>query len=391
VRKRIPGWRSGPHRSDTYRSVRILPELRAVQVERDSQMFPARTIFLGEKYDLGETIVPQSMSRLSLPKAVIDLFWAKETVLELPEPLWLRFLPRAVVLSLAWRIGGRVRRRRRETVTYAIENNTLDGVLFGKRRPQPLIGWLVKRGLRVFVALSFDRIAFGSAGARNSYNALGTGTSVETKTWEELPTAGTTPRPSGAAGRAIFVGRLEERKGIRQLLAAWAEVEHDLPSAMLSIVGGGELQDVVEAWSRDRPESRTWVGEVEHEVVASLMLAHDVVVAPSIRWGRWREQIGLPIGEGLQAGLTVVTTDETGLADWLGEHGHRVCAVADVSQQLAPALHEALSQPIPADAVRSSLPEVPGRIAADHWLHSPRTIDPNHAVTTATELTGGQK
>jgi glycosyltransferase involved in cell wall biosynthesis len=377
--------------ADRPQSLRILPELRAVQVERDSKMTPARTIFLGEKYDLGETIVPQSMTRLSLPMAAVDLFWAQETVLELPEPLWLRFLPRAVILSLAWRIGGRIRRRRRETVTYAIENNTLDGVLFGHRRPQPLISWLVKRALRVFVALSFDRIAFGSAGARNSYDALRTGTKVETRAWNELPEATTALRPNDTAGRAIFVGRLEERKGIRELIAAWAEVEQMLPLAKLSIVGGGELQTVVETWSKERPESRIWVGEVEHEAVSALMLVHDVVVAPSIRWGRWREQIGLPIGEGLQAGLTVVTTDETGLADWLREHGHRVCAAGDVSQHLALNLREALAQPIPAEVVRSSLPEVSGRIAADRWLHSPRTTTPNHAVTTATEPTGGKK
>jgi glycosyltransferase involved in cell wall biosynthesis len=377
--------------ADRPQSLRILPELRAVQVERDSKMTPARTIFLGEKYDLGETIVPQSMTRLSLPMAAVDLFWAQETVLELPEPLWLRFLPRAVILSLAWRIGGRVRRRRRETVTYAIENNTLEGVLFGNRQPQPLIGWLVKKALRVFVAQSFDRIAFGSAGARDSYDALGTGIKVETKAWEELPAASTAPRPSGTAGRVIFVGRLEERKGIRQLIAAWAEVEETFPSARLSIVGGGELQTVVEAWCKERPQSRTWVGEVEHEAVAALMLVHDVVVAPSIRWGRWREQIGLPIGEGLQAGLTVVTTDETGLADWLKKHGHRVCAATEISQRLALDLRGALAQPIPAEVVRSSLPEVAGRIAADRWLHSPRTTAPNHATTTATEVTGGQK
>jgi glycosyltransferase involved in cell wall biosynthesis len=370
------------------RSVRILPELRAVQVERAAHMTPARTIFLGEKYDLGKTPLPSTITRLTLPRTIIELFRARETVLELPEPLWLRFLPKALVLSLAWRAGGILRRGRRQTVTYAIENNDLGAIFFGRRRPQKVIGLVVRMVLRAFVSSSFDRIAFGSAGARHSYESLGIAPRVETRAWDELPAAGPASAAGPLSGRAIFVGRLEERKGIKHLLAAWDEVERVRPDAKLTIIGGGDLEGEIDAWSRTRPESRTWVGEMEHVGIAEAMITHDVLVAPSIRWGRWREQIGLPIGEGLQAGLTIVTTDETGLAPWLKAHEHHVIPAELVSSQLARVLANALARPIPRDVVRNSLPALPGRIAADLWLHNPFDAAPTPQQTISAESTG---
>jgi len=353
------------------KSIRVLPELRAVQVERAAHMTPARTIFLGEKYDLGTTLLPPSMKRLTPIRTAMSLFFARETVLELPEPLWLRFLPKAVFFSLAWRAGGILLNRSRQTVTYAIENNDLDALLFGRRKPQVLVSKILRLALRSFISLSFDRIAFGSAGACESYESLGLSPKVITCRWDELPAANPMPPARPRSSGAIFVGRLEERKGIEHLISAWSEVEKNLPNASLTIVGGGDLESVVDAWSQERPKSRAWAGEIEHRGVSELINKYTVLVAPSIRWGRWREQIGLPIGEGLQNGLTVVTTDETGLANWLKSNGHHVVPVERVSSDLAEVITRAVSLPLSNNAVRDSLPSVPGRIAADRWLHTP--------------------
>jgi len=372
------------------RSIRILPELRAVQVERAVHMTPARTIFLGEKYDLGKTVLPSSMVRLTLPGTVLDLFLANEAVLELPEPLWLRFLPKAILFSVAWRAGGLLRNRRRQTVTYAIENNDLDSIFFGRRKPKLLVSKMLRVVLRAFVSSTFDRIAFGSAGARESYESLGLGPNVVTRAWDELPAASVAPTKSGNAESAIFVGRLEARKGVEHLISAWSDVERDLPGARLTIIGGGELDSVVEAWCQARPSSRAWVGEVEHEGIAALIKENDVLVAPSIRWGRWREQIGLPIGEGLQDGLTVVTSDETGLAEWLRDNGHYVIPAERLSSELAKILVGALAHPLPSDVVKNSLPTLPGRIAADHWLHNPLDAAPTASPTATNSESAGR-
>jgi glycosyltransferase involved in cell wall biosynthesis len=100
------------------------------------------------------------------------------------------------------------------------------------------------------------------------------------------------------------------------------------------------------------------------------MLEHaSILVAPSLREGRWREQVGNPILEALATGTTVVTTTETGIADWLLDHGHHVIRPAHLRERLGPAIIDALQQPLPIDRVLASLPTEDGRALADAWLH----------------------
>jgi glycosyltransferase involved in cell wall biosynthesis len=59
---------------------------------------------------------------------------------------------------------------------------------------------------------------------------------------------------------------------------------------------------------------------VPRSEVHELLRSGAVVVMPSVRLRRWREQIGLPLVEGLAHGCRVVTTTETGLAEDLRTH-----------------------------------------------------------------------
>ena len=93
-----------------------------------------------------------------------------------------------------------------------------------------------------------------------------------------------------------------------------------------------------------------------------------VLVLPSQPAPGWREQVGLPICEGLAHGCTIVTSTETGLAGWLAFHGHRVESPAVPADDWAGALALALRQGRPASAVLDDLPIVDGRLAADAWL-----------------------
>jgi glycosyltransferase involved in cell wall biosynthesis len=89
-------------------------------------------------------------------------------------------------------------------------------------------------------------------------------------------------------------------------------------------------------------------------------------VLPSQPSATWREQVGLPIVEGLSYGCTIVTTTETGLAGWLSEHGHRVVAADADDGELAAAVAAALLNPV--EDVVASLPDHDGRLAADAWM-----------------------
>jgi glycosyltransferase involved in cell wall biosynthesis len=223
-----------------------------------------------------------------------------------------------------------------------------------------------------------DRIAFATEGSRDLYRSLPFVGAIETCLIEELPSAAELSNardhpevpPTGVRGpNAIFVGVLEPRKGIGELMRAWESVEIGLPDAVLRIIGPGPLHRSVADWTRLRPDQRIYEGQQSRDSVLAAIGSATVLVAPSMPSGRWREQVGLPIKEALAAGLTVVTTDQTGLAFWLKSHGHRVVPAELVARDLAPELIAALCTPLDAVVVRATLPAVDGRYRSDSWLH----------------------
>ncbi|HEX8510411.1 MAG TPA: glycosyltransferase, partial [Propionibacteriaceae bacterium] len=96
-----------------------------------------------------------------------------------------------------------------------------------------------------------------------------------------------------------------------------------------------------------------------------------VLVLPSQSNPGWREQIGLPIMEALAHGCSVVTTSDTGLAQWLTEHGHSVISSSGSASHLADAMVTRLRAPLDESEVLASLPGRDGRLVADDWLFGP--------------------
>jgi len=355
----------------------VLPDLRAVQVEDSFEMTACEVLYFGKNFDLGQTVIPPNFRATRLLPAMVRLFAAKASVLEVPEPLWVRFFPVTAALVISWRVGGLLTGRSRSVVTYAIENNSLSNLVAGNSRRSRRLRWLItpaKLVFRVFISRFITRIAFGSEGAEGLYRSLGFSERVEARLFVEVPSrkglSDEAMRPAIAPLGVVFVGRLEPRKGVLALMRAWPEVEERFPEAVLSIVGNGPLSEAVSEWCFGRPASRRPLGLLEHGAVGDVIASHAVLLAPSIPWGRWREQIGRQIGEGLREGLTVVTTSETGIAGWLLAHGHTVLETRELESGLGRALIHALLQPLDRQSVRQSLAETTPRIEADRWLHS---------------------
>ncbi|MRK02430.1 glycosyltransferase [Aeromicrobium sp. S22] len=350
-------------------AIRVLPELRAVQVEQGLLMTPAMHWFFDTNYDLFETSIPPGFERMSLRRAAWRLLSSNASVLEVPEPLWARFLPQNMTLVVAWRLGGLLRLRNRKARTYAIENNSPSEALFGRSIPWPL-DVLVRFALGAFMRIFFERVALGTPAAADSYATLPFFRRIEHSMILGLPTPSLGADEADAdPNTAIFVGHLDARKGLPELMIAWSEVEQRLPSASLVVVGAGPLRESVEKWVAARPGSRRYLGQLPHDRILSVVGQAAVVVAPSVRARRWREQVGLPIEEGLSMGRTIVTTSETGLADWLHQHGHSIIASDAPETDLSRALVDALTYPIEPSSVLGSLPTRHGRLVADSWLH----------------------
>lgn len=347
--------------------VRILPELRSAQIDDFREGPPVQVIYLDEKYDLDPAAVPREFRRLTVLRAAASLLRSPAEVLEVPEPLWIRFLPKNLFLIAAWRTGGLLQRKPREVVTYAIENNDLSSIVFGRRRVPGVVADAVRLLLGAIVSASIDAIAFGSAGAQQLYRSLPFCTRIRSNLFPHLPCAATDAPHTPVLLSVVFVGRLEERKGILTLLDAWERVTDRLPEARLRIIGAGPLEDSVRSWAQMDPSRREVLGAIAHQDVPALIRDRTALVAPSERDGRWREQIGLPILEGLSLGLTVVTTEETGNAEWLRAHGHRVVAPHNACA-LADALTDVLRCPLDRTEVLAALPRSRGRIDGAEWL-----------------------
>ncbi|MFJ4220154.1 glycosyltransferase [Curtobacterium luteum] len=352
-------------------SVRVVPELRAAHLARHREGTPAELLFLDTNYDFGDSSLEPGMRRVSLFGAVRRLASTRATTLEVPEPYWMRLWPKHLVLVSTFAIVGRMRRRQRRIVTYAMENNALETLVGGRRRAPRWLVAAVAVLIGAVARCTIDRICFASPAAEAAYARLPFTSGIERRTVLELPAAA--PEPvEGVPGDYVFVGAMEPRKGVEQLMRAWEAVEQRSPGARLRLVGPGPLEPVAREWAARSPRSRSVLGQRSHDETGAIIARSSVLVAPSVPDGRWIEQVGLPIKEALARGLTVVTTDQTGLAPWLRERGHAVVPIGhDLVARLSTAMLDAGRDPIPRHVVRAALPAVEGRLRSDRWLHRP--------------------
>jgi glycosyltransferase involved in cell wall biosynthesis len=109
--------------------------------------------------------------------------------------------------------------------------------------------------------------------------------------------------------RVLFVGRLEETKGVRDLLTAFAQVRGD---AELRFVGGGPLENEVAAAVAADPRI-TFAGRLpRHEVVEEYRQARCVVM-PSV----WEDNGPLVILEAQAMKKPMIVTDRGGLPEFV--------------------------------------------------------------------------
>jgi glycosyltransferase involved in cell wall biosynthesis len=113
------------------------------------------------------------------------------------------------------------------------------------------------------------------------------------------------PGTAGEPGRdVLYVGRLDEAKGIDRLLDAWALAQRTglHPQQRLVVAGDGPLREQVSA-AADRDPTIAWLGQVAPERVAQAMADAAYVVVPS----RVFEGYPLAVAESFGRGRGVLT------------------------------------------------------------------------------------
>jgi len=328
-------------------TLRIVPNLRSSVVE---EMPAGQVLLFTSELDDSDAalltnpaVLPFTWSRLITALRDPDL-----ELIEVAEPLWpgewvraIRYIALVKVLRLA-------RPRRKVAIaTYAIENlDARDRLSFPSLDARPVLGAVVSGLAAVGLGLSLlllDAVVFGTSGAYENYRRA-FGWSLRRTRHAVLPprvSACTVCGPAAGTGAprdrtVLFLGAPSERKGFPVLLRAWelsAAADRGWRLVVADPTGKGDRHDLPCGVSVRTAPTR--------QAVHGLLRSSAVVAMPSVRLRRWREQIGLPLVEGLAHGCRVVTTTETGLAaDLLGHPQVTFTAPGD-PQSLADGLRRA--------------------------------------------------
>jgi glycosyltransferase involved in cell wall biosynthesis len=125
------------------------------------------------------------------------------------------------------------------------------------------------------------------------------------------PAIGAAPGFSDRHG-AVFVGRLHEEKGVRDVL----QLAELLPSIKVSVVGHGPLEGEVAA-AAGRLPNLDFAGSLDRAGVLKSLERARVSVMPS----RWQEPGGIAALEAMSVGTPVVAYASGGLAEYVGDIG----------------------------------------------------------------------
>lgn len=112
----------------------------------------------------------------------------------------------------------------------------------------------------------------------------------------------------------LYLGRLEETKGLDYLIRAFAQSRSD--DAVLVIAGDGSLREKLQALARKHgiQEKTRFVGYVAPQHTPPYYAIADLFVLPSISMPTGKETWGLVVNEAMNQGVPVVATDAVGAA-----------------------------------------------------------------------------
>jgi glycosyltransferase involved in cell wall biosynthesis len=125
------------------------------------------------------------------------------------------------------------------------------------------------------------------------------------------PPVGDPPSFSDRRG-AVFIGRLSEEKGVRDVL----ELAELLPSVQVTVAGYGPLEGEV-ADAGGRLSNLDFAGSLDRAGVLRSLTRARVCVMPS----RWQEPGGIAALEAMSVGTPVVAYARGGLAEYVGDIG----------------------------------------------------------------------
>ncbi|MEO0659888.1 MAG: glycosyltransferase family 4 protein, partial [Pseudomonadota bacterium] len=108
----------------------------------------------------------------------------------------------------------------------------------------------------------------------------------------------------------LFIGRLDEVKGVPLLLKSFGELIKTHPEAELHIVGDGPARALLEGQAKGLGEAVRFLGYRSQQEVAEILKETDTLILPS-----FAEGVPVVLMEAMAARLPVVTTQVGGIGE----------------------------------------------------------------------------
>jgi len=109
----------------------------------------------------------------------------------------------------------------------------------------------------------------------------------------------------------LFLGRLEEEKGIRYILKAKEILDKKNKTYAYLFVGSGALSEELNALSKS-DKSIKLIEWIDYYKLPKLYNSAKIFLYPSIPTRLWEEQFGYSIAEAMSCGLPAISTDMSG-------------------------------------------------------------------------------
>jgi phosphatidylinositol alpha-mannosyltransferase len=189
------------------------------------------------------------------------------------------------------------------------------------------------------IAISPTAAATAQALYGGSYSIIPCG--VDTNQF--IPNASPMIEGSDDTINLLYVGRLEQRKGVAYLIQAFARIEQQYPRVQLLIGGDGPERNALERLVAQLGLTRVrFLGYVPAPDLPRLLAAADIFCAPAT----YAESFGIVLVEAFAAGLPVIAASNPGYAGLLADHpGNLLVPPAD-DRVLAGALAVMVEQPV---------------------------------------------